>query len=431
MKKLETILQEKTEEWNTMEAPAEMEDRLRQALQENKRRMPSYKPIAAILAVVLLFTYSFDSLAYYGKKFTGYDGMTVGSLKKLNEEGKGQEINKSCTFSNGVTVTIDGFVFDDNHWVFYYKVHCESGNLLEDVLKYNLPQLHAYGISPEGYNLTGGQGTLMDEQHMSFVDTLEPPRFYEKWMKLEVQLKVENVFETQTIRFTLNRNQAMEKTATVDLKAEARLGDYKILFDKLSASAMSSVISGRIIALTDDALNAFRGETAESAFVTPHLRFDMVSDNGEVSTFSGGQSASGSNISFHSSADALPKDFITLQLKNIRFETMKLVDKTIEVGVETTDLQMDDDLIIKKIIQENDAETCVILSSRGIPVVGLSTGDLQLDQLNAEALEYEPESEQPVDRVYRFQGTGSNLMLSVKFIRYSEYSADTVNIPID
>jgi hypothetical protein len=431
MSRLEEALKDKKEELDRLEAPEELEARLRQSLFGRKRRMAAYKPVAAVLIVVLLLTYSFDTLAYYGKKFTGYDQMTAGSLKQLNEQGRGQEIGKSCTFSNGVEVTIDGIMFDDNELVAFYKVHSNNGKLLEDVLNYKLPKLHAYGIKPGGYRFTGGQGTTVDSWNMTFVDTLETPAFYEKWMRFDVELVINKKLEVRSISFTLDRNQAMERTVKTDLNAEARLGDYRIIFDRLTASTMSSVLDGRIIALTDDALKVFKAESAEAGTEIPRLRFDIVSDHGEVSQFYGGsQSASGSDISFSSRSDALPDKFNTLQIRNIRIDTMKLVDKTVDVNVGIKDLQIAGDLMINQVYQEGD-ETFVAVSSRGIPIMGLLEGEKQLEPVNPEAFDREAESTQLVERVYRFKGTGSNLKLAVKFIRYSRYSTDAVDIPVE
>jgi hypothetical protein len=430
MNTLEAALKEKKEELDRIEAPAELEARLRQALYGRKRRM-TYKPVAAVLIVVILLTYSFDTLAYYGKKFAGYDQMTTGSLKQLNEEGRGQDIGKSCTFSNGVEVTIDGIMFDENELVAFYKVHSNSGKLLEEVLNYKLPRLHAYGIKPGGYFFTGGQGTSVDDRNMTFVDTFQPPVFYEKWMKFDVELIIDNKMEAHSINFTLDRNQAMKRTVKTDLNGEARLGDYRILFDRLTASTMSSVLDGRIMALTDDALKVFQAESTEASVEIPRLSFDIVSDNGETSRFSGGSlSASDNDISFSSRSDALPGKFNTLQIRNIRMDTMKMVDKTVDVSVDIKDLRIADDLMVKQVYREGN-DTCVVVSSRGIPVAGLFEGEKQLEQLNPEAFDREAESTQQVERVYRFKGTGSNLKLGVKFIRYSRYSADTVDIPVN
>lgn len=427
MDRLETELIKKREEWDRVEAPAEMQSRLRHALERKKRRI-IYKPVAAVLIAVLLLTYSFDALAYYGKKFTGYDQVALGSLKQLNEEGQGQTIGKCLNFSNGVEITVDGIMFDENELVVFYKVHSSRGNLL-GALNSDLPRLHLYGLKPGGYHSTGGHGLVVDDRTMTFVDTLEPPRFYEKWMRLSVELGTGSQMEDSSINFTLDRNLAMKRTVKLDLHSEAKLGEYNILFEGLTASTMSTVIEGRIIPLTGAAMKAFKAETAEADMEIPHLHFNIVSDTGEISQFTSGQSVSGSDISFDSKSDALPRNSKTLQIRNIRFDTMKQVDKTVNVELDTKNLRLADDLTIKRVYRDGTG-TCVVIASRGVPVVGLFEGDKQLEQVNSRELDPEAESTVPVERIYRFNGTGSNLELAVKYILYSKYSADTVNIPV-
>lgn len=428
MDMLETALKNKKEELDGMKAPEELEVCLRHALQDKKRRM-YYKPVAAVLAAVLILSYSFDAIAYYGKKFIGYEQMTVGSLKELNEEGRGQEINRSCTFSNGVVVTVDGIMFDENELVAFYKVSSSTGKL-QDLMDRGLPTLRLNGIKPMGYFSRGGQGLIVDDRNMTFVDTLEPPEFYEKWMSLDVELKVDKKMEVQKIDFTLDRNKAMNRIAKKDLNVEAKLGDYRIIFERLTASTMSSVLDGRILPLKESGLEAFKAETVMDSIRIPHLRFDIVSDNGEVSQFNGSQSASDEAITFSSTSDALPKDFKTLQIRNIRFETMAMVDKTVDVGPDTRELKVADDMAVKQVYKEG-ADVCVVISSRGIPVLGLFAGDKQLEQVNPDAYDREAESAAPVDRVYRFKDTGGDLKLSVKLIKYLTYSKDTIDIPVN
>lgn len=46
-----------------------------------------------------------DTLAFYGKKLIGYESVMNGTLKELNQLGKGQIIGKSHTFSRGIWST--------------------------------------------------------------------------------------------------------------------------------------------------------------------------------------------------------------------------------------------------------------------------------------------------------------------------------------
>lgn len=264
------------------------------------------------------------------------------------------------------------------------------------------------------------------------------------------------------VNFTLDRSRAMERTARLELNAEAVIGDYRIVFDELTASTMSSVLKGRIIPQSDEAMERFNPRTAEGSMEIPHLEYDLVSDEGKVMRFSGGQSASGGNITFDGKGDALPEDFKTLQIKNIRIETAKLVDKVVVVNADTKGMQVSEDMTINSVYRDGQ-EICVSISSRGIPVIGLFTQEQQLEEINVEEFELEAKSVEPVERVFRFKAsvegeedasTGSidntsseesegdtvaeaigngtdSLELHVKFIRYTDISPDTIDIPVD
>ncbi len=444
MNDIEKALRNKKAEFERIETPAEMESLLKQALQGKKKRI-SYRPVAAILITVLIFTYNFDVIAYYGKRFAGYDQITIGALNKLNEEGRGQEIGKSCSFSNGASVTIDGIMFDDNELLVFYKLQTSSGKL-EEIIQAGLPWFSIHGLKPMGYHYTSGEGIIVDDQTMTFIDTMEPIMFYEKWLRFDIQMMVNGEPEIQSVSFTLDRDRAMERTAKLMLNAEAVLGDCRVVFDEFTASVMSSMIKGRIIPQSDEALERYNPGTAEGSMEIPHLVYDIVSDEGEVMQFSGGQSASGGNITFTGRSDALPKDFKTLQIKNIREETMKTIDKAVVVSTGTKDMRVSEDLIINNVYR-NSEDLCISVSSRGIPVIGLFRGEEQLEQINEEEFKLEAESTEPVERVFRFRASeegsadgvldesteddANSLMVSVKYIRYIKISPDTINIPID
>jgi hypothetical protein len=107
---VEERLRKKKSEIDQMQVPDEMELRLRSAL-ERQQVSPikkNWKPRIAILCIlVLLVAYQSDTLAFYGKRLIGYDPIMNGTLKQLNQLGKGQSINKSYTYKNGIILSLD------------------------------------------------------------------------------------------------------------------------------------------------------------------------------------------------------------------------------------------------------------------------------------------------------------------------------------
>ena len=88
---------------------------------------------AVILLMVLISGLNYDVFAFYGKKILGYDQITSGSFKELNELGRGQEINKSYKFKNGTEVIVDGVMFDKNKLSIMYRIKGESKEKIQDL----------------------------------------------------------------------------------------------------------------------------------------------------------------------------------------------------------------------------------------------------------------------------------------------------------
>lgn len=425
MKELEELLRDKKEELLSIEVPEEMEECLRNALDNRKKRIPKSAVAAAVIAV-LLFAYSFDSLAYYGRKFIGYDNVTYGSLKELNEEGKGQEINKSCFFSNGIEVTLDGILFDDNELIAFYKIK-STKEKLEDY-KYNY-SMHLTGINPMGYSFKSGQSDFRDDYNYVCIAWFEPPAFYEKWMKLKVSLRIDGKEEERTISFTLDRNKAMKKTIEKKLDGKVNIGDYEVYFDKLTASSLSTYVKGKMKVSENNSIE----EDILSKY-SQNLRFidfEIVTDLGEK-LYLTGTSVEDSNdgILFSKNGDALPKTFNSLEIKNIRLEDYRIMDKTFDVSVETKNLIVDDEVIVKEIYHEGE-DTCIVVSSRDIPLIDVVVGDEDMGILNYKHFKDAPNTEEPIERIFRFAGKATDFKLQFKSMLNCMYTDETISIPVD
>ncbi len=421
---VEEELYKKKDELEMLEIPENMEQKLREALSKKRRKLPTTR-IAALLIISLVFTYSFDALAYYGKNIIGYDEVMSDSLKNLNEEGLGQQINKSCVFSNDVEVSLEGVMFDNKELVAFIKVHSKNEKLAD-----RLPLYDLNGLKPSGYHMKSGRGKYIDEYTAVFTQSFEAPQFYEKWMKLDIKLFIEGKIETQTISFTLNRNKAFKQEITKKIDKQVQIGDYNIKFESISASRMSTNIYGKIIPLNESASKVFSENDYLKEFVAPNLMFDIVANEQKVIQSGGGRSSSGGEISFHNESEALPKDLKALTLRNIRLEYNKIINKEAYISSNTENEIICDDLIIRKVEAEG-SNLSITISSKGIPVVGLFDGESQLEQINIDDFKYEGRRDILVDRVYKFTGVGDNLKLEVKVIRYADITDKSIEIPID
>lgn len=413
MKRLEDLLGDKKAEFDNLDIPEEMEERLRMAL--NKKRKAYRAPtIVAALIIIIIMSYSLDSLAYYGKMLMGYDNILQGSLMKLSAEGRGQEISKSVVFSDGTKVTIDWLVFDKNQLVVLSTI--ESPNRKLATLH---PDYRIAGIKSMGYRFGSFTGSFVDDHIMVSVAHFPPPKFYEKWMSFKIQMPVNGTMEVKTIRFTLNRNLAANQIHESTLDSEVTIGDYKIVFKKITASSLSTGIEGYITGL--------HGGLTGTEW--PNLQFDVVSDNGKIISLRGNQSKSQDKIVFSSIGDALPEGFSFLKIDNIRFESHRLVDKSTNITPSIKDHKISEDIVLRD-VQIVDGSTYLTISSRGIPIMALFKDGKQFKTSSYEDYKYEGEQPHPIDRVYKFDGTGENLRLDIKYILYSTYSNESIDIPL-
>lgn len=429
MKGIEKMLSRKKEEIFMVEAPEEMEDCLKSALQKKRRRFPK-GAIAAAFVAALILAYSFDSIAYYGKKFMGYDFMRYGNLRELFEEGLGQEINKSCIFSDGLEFTLDAIMFDGNELMAFCRIYDPEEDLIVFDPNYSVSLT---GLNPSRYSLKLGHGSNPDKHTQEFVYTFEAPAFYEKWMKLNIKFRKGDVKEERTISFALDRSKAIETSVQKDINTKVRVGECDVLFDKITASAMKTYIQGSINPLTEESKKKLDPKNAEDyeKYGTTILLFDMVSDKGEtIGFYEGDTNSSMGKTSFIIKGDALSKDFNTLEIKNIRLKRHRPMDKSVDILEKTENLQVDEDILIKSVYFEGDT-TCVIVSSRGVPSLELFDGDELMEIINHGSYEKQAESEEPVDWVFRFEGKGQNMRLDIRYIMYYTYSDEKVSIPID
>ena len=110
---------------NKVTAPVELEERLRQALDNvpiKKKRKPKWPLALVALLFLSLVGYNYNGLAYYGKKIMGFDDLMSGTLAELNEEGMGQTIGKSVLLEDGTEFTVDGIMTDANQLILYYTL---------------------------------------------------------------------------------------------------------------------------------------------------------------------------------------------------------------------------------------------------------------------------------------------------------------------
>lgn len=432
MNKIEEILKDKKLELEKLEVPNELEDRLRGALDkvEPKRQSKSklMMKIASLIIAVLLIGYNSDTLAFYGKKIIGFDEVMTDTLKDLNEMGKGQVIDKSYTFKNGVKVTLDGIMMDDNQLLMFYTIKDSRGNVDKINLEHILDIKGLIGT----YYMGGGVGRQNEENtEIKWQVQFDKPYFFEKTLKWEFALAEGQERENGEIKFTLDRSKAMGSSLKKTLNKSIKIDQGEINFHSITASPTTTYIDGEIQNIFQLAKDKLLGE----GFRPTALDIRLIANGEEMQMQSAGMSTDMKGITFDNNFDALPKELKTLQIKLVSFQSNSKVNETIELTKNEKDKTVE---ISGQKVQINS-----VYDKAGKTYVTITTEeDVLLSEvymiIDGKPVEFKETSEGNHDkksdgtithtRTLCFEGSGDKLTLEVKGIKYNKIYNKTIDI---
>jgi hypothetical protein len=223
------MLRSKKSELDAIEVPGELENRLRCALDKRPARAGTridWRILVAGLILALLAGYNYDAVAYYGKKLVGYDKVMNGTLRQLNELGKGQIINKSHTMPSGAIVTLDGIMLDANQLIVFCSLRNPHGNL-EGIDLQSGSLKGSFG----SYPMKNGEGKLNDSKNeIRWTFKYDAPLFLERELKYDFSVMNAGHQEVGSISFRLNRDKAMGRTLKKTLNKTVRAGSDLIYY---------------------------------------------------------------------------------------------------------------------------------------------------------------------------------------------------------
>jgi len=436
MQEVEKILNEEKIEMDQIEVPVELEERLSNALKDKsvlKRRSNSWvTKAAAACFIIILVGYNFNTLAFYGKRLMGYDKVMNGTLKQLNELGKGQVIGKSYTFKNGVVLMLDGIMIDENQLLAFYSVKGPESSVIDSSTMSEY--LSIKGMS-RTYNMQSGQGEIDDKNNeVKWIASFEAPRFYEKTLNLEVDLTQDNILEKGNITFKLDRDKAMGYTLKKTLNKTLKADKTKVRFESITASPTLTVISGSIQNIFELAKDQISGER-----IRPNdIEVNLVANGKEIAGQGGGMSTNLNGIKFHKEFDALPQELQSLQIHLKSFSIDRDVNKQV-------DLNKDDEN--KRIqIEGQDLEINKIYESKGSAFITITTKESTiLTRVYLDVDGKRTELEETIEsnlikqkdgiilntRTLHFPKTGEDYKLIIERMTYTEAYNKMIDIPIN
>lgn len=430
MDKAEKFLQGKHNEIDALEIPGDLEMRLRNALEN--RTVSSHKLVnrwvawAAVFMIVFLAGYyHFDALAYYGKKLMGYNTVMTDTMQELNEKGQGQLIGKSSTTKNGVTVTLDGIMLDENQLLAFYTVKGadKDANII-----------YSIKTASNDYLMSSGCGEKNDVlNETKYVGSFLCPKFYEKKLVFEFIVDSSGRKEVGEIPFQLDRSKAMGYILKKPLAQSVRVDETDIEFNSISASPTTTIITGTIRGIFTLAADQIKGKR----FRPINMDIRLIANGKEVPIQGGGTTTDLHGMTFQQNYDALPIPLKTLELKLVSFSADHDVRKKIklEKGKSVHEYSiLGQSIVINNILETDDATFITITTEDSVRLtqVALLADNMPIELLETKTDKKEEDANGNLfhTRTLNFPGRGEDLVFDIKSITYSKKYDKAIRIPV-
>ncbi len=439
MQQVEKMLNDKKIEIDKIEVPIELEERLAQVLKDKsivKRSRNNWmtKAVAACL-IVIFIGYNFDTLAFYGKRFMGYDTIMNGTLKQLNDLGKGQVIGKNYTFKNGTVVRLDGVMIDANQLLAFYSVKHPS----IEVNPSGIPTyLSIHNLSIHGtwrtYAEKGGQGHIAHEnEEVKWLSSFEAPVFYEKTLNLKLNLIDNGAVEEGQISFKLDRNKAMGHNLKKTINQTLKESQTQVRFKSITASPTRTVISGSVQNIFELVKDQLSGERIRPE----NIEIKLIANGKEIAWQGGEMTTDFKGITFHKAFDTLPSELKSLEIYVESFSADHDVNENIKLNLEDKNKSMHiqgQAIQIDKVYESKDSTFITITTGESTILtrvyLGIDDNKIELKETIESNLIKQEDGTILHTRTLHFPKTGKNYQLIIERMTYAELYNKIIEIPI-
>lgn len=421
---LERLLIEEKEKLEKIEIPDNMEDRLRLSLDKipAKKKKGFHLKSAAIIIIVLLLSYNIDTLAFYARKLVGYEYIMDGTLNQLNEMGKGQTVNKSYVFSDGVELVLDGVMLDDNNLVVFYTINDPEKDAQNKDINVYIRGSFSGTFSGGGSGIVSSDGSRMSW----VISTDRAPKVFERTITLDLGYRHEDeTHETGEISFKLDRNQAVGKSLKININKKLDIGNRSLRISTMVASPTTTVVRGEI----QNLLELASDRITDNVMRPENIQMELIVDGKNIPVKAGGLSTDHKGSNFYITFDALPAEAKYINLKLVSFSGDYDVNETIKINKEgKTEFNiLEEPIVIEEVYEENGNTYITFKTDEDTQ---LSRVYLLIDGESYELQEtIHGDLEKLVDgdsskflytRTMRYQGVGDKLELDIQRIRINK-----------
>ncbi|WP_139997471.1 DUF4179 domain-containing protein [Paenibacillus paridis] len=329
MTTIEQKLLEHKQNLTIVQAPAELEGRLRKALghvgaqKRNGNRAKIWTASAAAALLLVVGTYQYPAFAYYGGKLFNKIELSSLSFSEVAENGYGQTVNKSETLDDGTVITINGVIADDNALLMYYSIDRQSGSVFADngSLRYGVGQMKGFltdsdpreGSGNHNDDETRFEGVYKFETVSPFSRTLTVT--FSEWLASGEKA-------SYPISFKYEANKAMKSILKEDISKSVSVDEGKVYYDSITASPTSTIVKGHF-EMDDQGYPRFPGSTKLYVNGSEVKSWGMQSD----------RSAHKGMLGFELEFDVLPTDGVkTIELVLENFTGYQKIEEPISLA---------------------------------------------------------------------------------------------------
>ena len=233
-------LDKKRKELEQLQTPLDFEARLRSKLAEvpsKKKRVSPWLIVAAVFCIAFA-SWNYPALAFYGKTLFGYEELMTESIQQLNEEGYGQQINKSIELKDGTVITIEGIMSDLNQFELYYSIEGDGNAVFNEMMFNEVTGLFTNASAESG---------IFDPTVNKGVQKFESVSAFAKKLNLEFYYKQQNY----SLEFPYDANEAVSTTIKKRLNKNFTFDFGTLKFKALYATKGTTRLEGTLKEQTD------------------------------------------------------------------------------------------------------------------------------------------------------------------------------------
>lgn len=369
MNEVDKKLREEAEKMQSIQLPQDLEARLRLALDDRPRKKQNgWKvALAAVAVFLILGSFQYPALAYYGKKIIGAEDVMNGTLQDLNEAGMGQVIDQTYSLGEGKKITIDGVIVDENQFILYYTLLDAKG--VEEGDTWEPGDLT--GFLTREYMISAKTVVSEDRTELKGEIRYDPPNAFAKELTIHLDhYKNDEWVNGKKLTFNYRPDQALQTKFKQGINKTVTFDNGSITFKSITATPTITVIKGKM--KLDEEINDPLGE------------IELVAD-GKALEWQGSGSSSNWGLSddIELEFDALPHDLNNLELIVKAFPVKEKADITVPLSASETFKVNDQNVVVKKRGVKDGQAFVTIESDEGLRLDGVSikteSGTVKLD----------------------------------------------------